>query len=126
MKCMNLRSADGKGLIGCMVAIVLFAVVIYLAIVLGPIYYSNFNFESGIKTTASRAGSRFFSNEQIVAEIMDLAKRDEIRIKKENIEIDRFAGQVHIKVYYSVPVDFIVFDRNLDFEIEASSFIGAL
>lgn len=123
---MNLRSSEGKGLVGCMVAIVLFAVVIYLAIVLGPVYYSNFSFENGIKTTATRAGTRFFTNDQIVIEIMELAKRDEINISKENIEIDRFAGQVHIRVYYSVPVNFIVFERDLDFEIEASSFIGAL
>ena len=126
MKYMDLRSPEGKGLIGCMLALVLFAVAIYLGITLGPIYYSNFNLENGVKTTASRAGAHFFNDEQIVAEIMDLAKREEIRIKKENILVDRFAGQVHIKVNYSVPVDFIVVERDLNFKIEASSFIGTL
>ena len=123
---MDLRSPEGKGLVGCMLALVLFAVAIYLGITLGPIYYSNFNLENGVKTTASRAGARFFNDEQIVAEVMDLAKREDIRIKKENILIDRFAGQVHIKVNYSVPVDFIVVERDLSFKIEASSFIGTL
>jgi hypothetical protein len=123
---MDLRNPEGKGLVGCMTALVLFAVAIYLVITLGPIYYSNFNLENGVKTTASRAGAHSFSDEQIVAEIMDLAKREDIRIKKENIDIDRFAGQVHIKVSYSVPVNFIIFDRNLDFNIQASSFIGTL
>ena len=126
MKHMDLRSPEGKGLVGCMLALVLFAVAIYLGITLGPIYYSNFNLENGVKTTASRAGARFFNDEQIVAEVMDLAKREDIRIKKENILIDRFAGQVHIKVNYSVPVDFIVVERDLSFKIEASSFIGTL
>ncbi len=126
MKYMDLRSPEGKGLIGCMLALVLFAVAIYLGITLGPIYYSNFNLENGVKTTASRAGAHFFNDEQIVAEIMDLAKREDIRIKKENILVDRFAGQVHIKVNYSVPVDFIVVERDLNFKIEASSFIGTL
>jgi len=126
MKYMDLRSPEGKGLIGCMLALVLFAVAIYLGITLGPIYYSNFNLENGVKTTASRSGAHFFNDEQIVAEIMDLAKREEIRIKKEDILVDRFAGQVHIKVTYSVPVDFIVVERDLNFKIEASSFIGTL
>jgi hypothetical protein len=126
MKAMDLRSPEGKGAIGCLAALVLFAVAIYLGITLGPIYYSNFNLENGVKTTASRAGARFFNDEQIMAEIMDLAKRDEIRIRKENIYIDRFAGQVHIKVHYSVPVNFIIFDRDLNFNIQASSFIGTL
>ena len=126
MKNIDLRNPEGKGLVGCMLALVLFAVAIYLGITLGPIYYSNLNLENGVKTTASRSGARFFNDEQIVAEIMDLAKREEIRIKKEDISVDRFAGQVHIKVTYSVPVDFIVVERDLTFKIEASSFIGTL
>jgi hypothetical protein len=109
-----------------MVSIVLFAVAVYLAITLGPIYYSNFNFENGVKTTASRAGARFFTDEMIVTEVLELARRNEIRIAKEDISVDRYAGQVHIVVRYSVPVDFIAFERSLDFKISASSFIGAL
>jgi hypothetical protein len=123
---MDLRSSEGKGLIGCIAALVLFAVAVYLGITLGPIYYANFNFENGVKTTASRAGARFLNDEQIVSEIMDLARRDEIRIKKEDVTVDRFAGQVHIQVNYAVPVNFIVFEKDLNFEVEASSFIGTL
>jgi hypothetical protein len=123
---MDLRSPEGKGLVGCLLALVLFAVAIYLGITLGPIYYSNFNLENGVKTTASRAGAHFFNDAQIVTEILDLAKREEIRIKKDDILVDRFAGQVHIKVTYSVPVNFIVVERDLNFKIEASSFIGSL
>lgn len=126
MKSMDLRSSEGKGLIGCIAALVLFAVAVYLGITLGPIYYANFNFENGVKTTASRAGARFLNDEQIVSEIMDLARRDEIRIKKEDVTVDRFAGQVHIQVNYAVPVNFIVFEKDLNFEVEASSFIGTL
>lgn len=126
MKSLDFRSAEGKGMVGCLTALVLFAVVIYLGVTLGPIYYSNFNLENGVKTTASRAGARFFNDEQIVAEIMDLAKKEEVRLKKDNIKIDRFAGQVHIKVNYSVPVNLILFERDWNFEINASSFIGTL
>lgn len=122
----SFSSCEGKGLFGCMVSIVLFAVAVYLAITLGPIYYSNFNFENGVKTTASRAGARFFTDEMIVTEVLELARRNEIRIAKEDISVDRYAGQVHIVVRYSVPVDFIAFERSLDFKISASSFIGAL
>jgi hypothetical protein len=126
MKSMDLRSPEGKGLFGCVASLVLFAVAIYLGITLGPVYYSNFNLENGVKTTASRAGAHAFNDDQIIAEVMDLAKREDIRIKKENVDIDRFAGQVHIKVSYSVPINFILFERNLNFDITASSFIGSL
>lgn len=122
----SLRSSEGKGLVGCMVAIVLLAVAIYLGIILVPIYYANFSFENDVKTTASRAGSHFFDDEQVIKEILDLAKKDEIRIARENIQLDRFAGQLHIIVRYSVPVDFVFFEHDMNFTIDYSSFIGAL
>lgn len=122
----NLRSSEGKGLIGCLFAIVLLAAAIYLGIILVPIYYSNFNFENEVKTTASRAGARYFDNDQIIKEVLTLAKKNEIRITKQDVKVERFAGQLHIRVDYSVPVDFIILERDLNFEIEASSFIGTL
>lgn len=117
---------DGKGMLGCLAMIVLIAVAIYMSIVLVPIYYSNFNFDSAIKTEVSRAGARFLDNETIIRDIMDLAKREEIRIKRENISVERFAGQIHIIVHYSVPVNFIVVERDISFDVKASSFIGTL
>ena len=122
----RLRSSEGKGLVGCLLSIVLLAVMIYLGVTLFPIYYQNFNFENDIKTTASRAGSHFFDNETIIKEVLTLAKKNEIRIKRENVKVDRFAGQLHILVIYAVPVDFIILERDLTFKIDASSFIGAL
>jgi len=122
----DLRSSEGKGIIGCMLAIVLLAAAIYLGIILVPIYYANFNFENDVKTTASRAGARYFDNDQVIKEILTLAKRNEIRLKREAVKVERFAGQLHIRVNYSVPVDFIILERDLNFKIDASSFIGAL
>ena len=113
MKSKDLRSlsnSEGKGVVGCIVALVLFGVVVYLGIELGPIYYSNFNFEAEVKTTASRAGARSFNDEAIIKDVMDMAKRNEIRLERENIKVDRFAGKLRIIVNYAVPVNFIFFE----------------
>ena len=122
----RLNDSEGKGIVGCVILIVLLGVAIYLGIVLAPIYYSNFNFESGVKTEVSRAGAHFLENEAIAKDIMDLAKRNEIRLSRQDISIERFAGQIHIKVRYSVPVDFILFEYDLTFKIDESSFVGTL
>ena len=122
----RLHDPEGKGLLGCMVMIVLLGVAVYLAIVLVPIYYSNFGFESDVKTEVSRAGAHVLDDGTITKDILDMAKRDEIRLTNKDISIDRFAGQVHINVRYAVPVNFILFDHDLVFEINASSFVGAL
>jgi hypothetical protein len=127
---MNLHSllveSDGKGLVGCMLSIVLLIIAGFLGITLGPVYYNNFNFEADIKSEVSRAGAHIYDNETVIKDIIALAKKDEIRIKKEDISLERFAGQVHIKVNYSVPVDLLFFERNLNFEVSVSSFIGSL
>jgi hypothetical protein len=122
----RLQETEGKGMIGCMLLIVLLGVAIYLGIVLAPIYYANFNLESSVKTEVSRTGAHFLDNETVIKDVLDLARRNEIRLSRENISIDRFAGQVHLTIHYSVPVDFILFERDLNFEIKESSFIGTL
>jgi hypothetical protein len=101
-------------------------VAIYLAIIVGPIYYSNYNFESDVRTEIVRAGAHFLDDDTITKDILDLAKRDEIRLAKDNIAIDHFAGQVHVHVHYSVPVDFGPIEHNLSFQISGSSFTGSL
>ena len=125
-ECLILRESEGKGLLGCSVFIVLMGVLIVLAIKLGPIYYSNFNFESEVKTEASRAGARFTDDETIIRDLMAMAKRNDIRLKRENIGVERFAGQIHIEVRYTVPVDFLFLKRDINFQIKASSFVGSL
>ncbi len=122
----RLRNAQGKGLFGCMVMIVLLGVAIYLGIVLAPIYYANFNFESQVKTEVSKAGAHFYSDDVVRKNILDIAKRNEINLSKEDIETERFAGQLNVRVEYAVTVDFILFERDLVFKVSASSFIGSL
>jgi hypothetical protein len=122
----RLSDPEGKGMLGCMLMIVLLGVAIYLGIELAPVYYANFNFESDVKTEVSRAGSHFLDDETIKKDILDMARKNEIRLSRENISVDRFAGQLHINVNYAVPIDFVVFDHDLTFKVSASSFIGTL
>ena len=122
----KLRDPQGKGLFGCMVMIVLAGVAIYLGIMLVPVYYTNFNFESQVKTEAARAGAHFLDDEAIVKNVLNMARRHEIRLGRQDISIERFAGQLHIRVNYAVPVNLMIMDYDLKFKIDASSFIGSL
>jgi hypothetical protein len=122
----RLNETEGKGLVGCMLLIIVTGVAIYLGIVLAPILYANFNLESGIKTEISRAGAHSLDDDTIIKDILDIGRRNEIRLTRQNISIERFAGQVHIRVQYTVPVDFIILERDLSFKTEGSTFIGTL
>src|SRR5512139_3022975 len=125
-KYLILRDCQGKGLFGCLVTLVLMGVAIFLVIKLGPMYYANYNLEADVKTEVSRAGARFLDNDTIVNDVLDMAKKNEIKLKKEDVKVERFAGQIHIVVRYAVPADFVFFKRDMNFEISASSFIGTL
>jgi hypothetical protein len=118
--------ADGKGVVGCLLLIVLAGVAIYLGIVFAPILYADFSLESGVKTEISKAGAHSLDDETIAKDIIDIGRRNEIRLTRQNITIERFAGQVHVRVEYSVRVDFVILERDLTFKTEGSTFIGSL
>lgn len=120
----TLRRSDGKGMIGCIIFIVLIGIAVFLAISLGPLYYSNNNFRSDVEAEVSRAAAKSLKNEIIVDNILAMAKMYEIELTTEDIKVDRFAGQVHVEVHYTVPVNFALFRRGHKFHIEASSFVG--
>jgi hypothetical protein len=122
----SLSGCEGKGNVGCLLSILLLLVAIFAGAKLIPIYYSNSNFESDVKTEASRAGAHFFDDGTIVKDVLDLAKRNDLRIKRENIKIERFAGQVHLQVTYNVPVDLVIYKRIIIFHIVATSLVGSL
>jgi hypothetical protein len=122
----SLRDSEGKGIVGCMAFIVLLGIAVFVSIAIVPIYYANFTLESDIKTEVSRAGAHYLDDEVITKDILEMAKKNEIQIERKNIKVRRFAGQIFIEVNYGVAVDFGVLERNLNFQIKASSVIGTL
>ncbi len=118
--------SEGKGTFGCLFSLVILGAAIFAGIKLVPLYYAASSFETDIKTEVSRAGANFFSDETMVKDIVNLAKKNEIRITPEQIKLERMAGQVHVVVDWSEPVDFVVFDYDVKFHVNASSYIGRL
>ena len=124
MKSLNhdLKSKEaGKGSLGCMFAIVLAAVAIFLSVKLGPVYYYHYEFKGHLQQVVGRAGVRAVSEEAFVQELIKAAEANNIVLKKENIQISHFASQIRVNVEYTVPVNFIIFTRNFTFKAEETS-----
>jgi hypothetical protein len=121
-----LNNAEGKGIVGCVVFIVLLSVAVFLSIQLFPVYYSYYSMESELKREISNAGAHSLRDETIIRDVLEVAKRNEVPLKEEDIQIERVAGQVIFDIDYVVPMDFVVIQRNLNFHIRVSSFIGAI
>ncbi len=117
---------EGKGSLGCLVSILLMTALIVIGIRIGPPYFSYKSLQGDVGTEISKAGAHYFTDEVLVQNILDVAKKNEVRLKREDIKVERFAGQVQVSFQYSVPVDLIVFQHRFEFKIKASSYIGAL
>lgn len=117
---------QGKGTLGCLFSLFLLVVAALVAYRVCPPYFAYKSLETDVKTEISRAGAHLYDDETLIRDVLDLARRNEIRLQREEIKVERFAGQVHIKIQYSVPMDLIVYQHDMEFKIEASSFIGRL
>ncbi len=122
----NYKNQEGKGAVGCLLFLLVLAICILAVIRLWPDYYAYKTLDTELRTEASRAGANFMEDDVIMANVLQLAKRSDVFIKKENVKIQRIAGQIFITVHYSVPIDFIFYTWNMDCNIKASSFVGRL
>jgi hypothetical protein len=121
-----LYNTEGKGIIGCLIVIVLLGFAIFMSIQLVPVYYSYYSMESEAKKEISKAGAHSLKDEAIIRNVLEAAKRNEVPLKEEDIQIERIAGQVIMEIDYVVPMDFVALQRDFNFHIRVSSFVGAI
>jgi len=122
----NFRSATGKGTVGCLVVVVLLGIGTFVGINAGPPYMAARSFEADLKAEVSKAGARFWDNETLIKSALALAKRNEVRISQENIKVERYSGQLFVKIRYRVPIDLMVYEYIMNVDIKVSSYIGTL
>jgi hypothetical protein len=120
------QNSEGKGALGCLVSLVLLGALIIIVVQAGPPYFSYRSLEGDVSTEISRAGAHFFSDDVLVQNILDVARKNEVRLKREDIRIERISGQISVSIHYSVPVDLFLYQHTMQFTIKAKSFIGAL
>jgi hypothetical protein len=117
---------EGKGTLGCLIFVLLLGIGVFIGVNAGPPYMAAKSFEADLKTEVSRAGARFYSNDTLAKSVLDIAKRNEVRIRPENIKIERYSSQVFVKVHYEVPIDLAFYEYVMKVDIKASSYVGTL
>ena len=117
---------EGKGKLGCVLTILLMVALTALTLRLGPSFFAFKSFEYDLKRDVSRAGANGYDDETIMKNVLDLAKRNEIRVTRDDIKVERFAGQVQVTVHYTMPLDLLVYQHDVTFEAQVSSFVGRL
>ncbi len=121
-----IKNIDGKGTFGCLVSVVVIVAGLIVGLRVGPPYFAYKSLQDDVATQVSRAGAHFLTDEALLKNILDVAKKNNVNLKSENVKVERFAGQVHVVIDYSVPVDLIVTRHTFEFEIKSSSYVGTL
>jgi hypothetical protein len=122
----SLKSSEGRGSLGCLVSILLLGALIIFCQRAGPPYFSYKSLEGDVATEISKAGSHYFTDEVLIQNILDVAKKNEVRLKRDDVKVERLAGQVQVSFQYTVPVDLIIFQHTFEFKVKASSYVGTL
>jgi hypothetical protein len=117
---------EGKGKLGCVLTILVMVTLTLVTLRLGPSYFSFKSFENDLKRDVSRAGANGYDDETIIKNVLDLSKRNQLNLTRDDIKVERFAGQVQVTVRCTVLLDLIVYQRSVTLETQVSSFLGRL
>ena len=120
------KNCEGKGALGCLISLALLGAGIYVGIQVGPPYFAYKSLQTDVSTEVSRAGAHFLNDEVLTQNVLDVARKNEIQLKKEDVQVQRIAGKVFVTIQYDIPVDLLLTKRTFHFEIKSSSFIGTL
>jgi len=103
------KAEHGEGKVGCIVSLLLLAVVIAVAIKVVPVLYSNNSFLTAAEDLGSRAGilNRATIEQQLRAKAVELEIPEAAAKGAFEIEVlgDRWTGTTVIKVHYTRKVD---------------------
>lgn len=120
------KSSHGGGTTGCLMSLILLLAFGYVSYQLVPIYYHGSQFKDEVDSLVRRMAVRSFGEEKLRSEIMDLAGRKGIPLKKENLKIQRLSDRMVVDVQYDREFKTPVYSRILHFEFQVESFVGAL
>ncbi|MDR1727196.1 MAG: hypothetical protein LBT74_04605 [Acidobacteriota bacterium] len=113
---------EGKGSTGCLLTIVLLVAIAFVSFKAGPAYYRNYALDGDLQVEVSRIGARPQPQDVVVKNLIKLGEKNNIRLTKENIKVERFAGQLVVTIDYTVPVDFIVTQRDIHFVVKGTTY----
>ena len=113
------RRERGEGQFGCLVGIVLIAIVGLVAYRMIPVKVKAAELRDTVVDEAKSAG--LHDNKRIRATILDQAERLELPITDKDIELERKNQMIRIEVNYTVPVEFPGFTYQWHFRVKTEN-----
>jgi hypothetical protein len=121
----------GAGRAGCVVMVLVLAIVGYLAIKITPVYMDKVNFEDDVTRIVNRAGSDNWKDPTIKQQILRTATGLNFDLDQGDIRIERAgrfqsASRLRVTVKYRRPLEFPGYTHQFEFESHFEALIGRL
>jgi hypothetical protein len=97
------------------------AAFIFVSVKVLPALVNDFQFQDGIQTIARYATATRQTPDQIRADVLKEAKKNDLPIDANDVKVEAVSGNVRIHVEYSVTVDLTVYQWTLNFHPAASN-----
>jgi hypothetical protein len=98
------RRIRGKGMIGCLLWLVVLAAVGHVLYKVVPVKVRTSSFYDVMQEQASFGSIK--SEEQILYEILRRAQELQIPVNRENVTVTRSRSAVTVEAHYSIPIEF--------------------
>ncbi len=128
---MRNNSERGSGKSGCLLTLLVVALVIYLCVKIVPVYVAKVNFEDDLTGITSKAGVYSWSERAIIKEVNTAAAAYGFTTSGEDITITRRnryqeTPRIIVLVRYSKTVEFPGYTYVFEFESTTTGLIGRL
>jgi len=111
----TLKSQRGEGKLKAVVYLAILIVAVFVAIKIVPVYVAEYQLKDKITEQARFAVVNRYTDEQIKDSIYRTIQDLDIPAKREDVKVAATNHGLTISVNYSVPVDFLVYQTEINF-----------
>lgn len=119
-------NARGESKVGCLFAILLLLVAIYVGFIGVPPYYNSVQFFDESESVVTRAAVYGWSEQKVTETLVDLARKLSQPVTAENIKVNKTRNNMVVEINYVLTMDFGVFKYDLARNARFSGLSGSL
>lgn len=111
----------GQGYLKTIIFLAFVAALVFTAIKVFPIYFSNYQLSDYIRDRAVQAAVNRTSTDLVQTEVIHYARSLGVELGEDNVRVTNVEGTVRIRLDYTVPVDLEITTWNVHFTPSAES-----
>src|ERR1022692_4635853 len=109
------RNERGAGNLKLLTTLAVVALVIFVSLKLGPVYFAEYQLKEDLDSMARLATyAQNKTPEDIKRDVIAKAKEDDVMLKDDDVQVERTPNGVNIAVKYSVHVDILGQGKDLN------------